>query len=149
MFNLSNRSLSQLEGVNPDLVRVCKTAIELTKIDFGITQGLRTEEQQRELLRLGATTTMRSKHLTGDAVDVVAYIGSRISWEHDLYCEIAEAFRVAAREHEVKIRWGGAWTVPSIAQYSGSMRQAQHEYILSRREEGRRPFIDGPHFEIN
>jgi len=148
MFKLSNRSLSQLEGVNPDLVRVCKTAITLTKIDFGITQGLRTEEQQRELLRLGATTTMRSKHLTGDAVDVVAYIGSRISWEHDLYCEIAEAFREAAQEEQVKIRWGGAWTVSDIAQYSGSMRQAQHEYVEARREEGRRPFIDGPHFEI-
>ena len=80
-FKLSQRSLSNLEGVKPELVKVVHTAIEITSIDFGVTQGLRTVQEQRQLVASGASQTRKSKHLTGDAVDVVAYLGSRISWE--------------------------------------------------------------------
>ena len=43
-FKLSNRSLSKLEGVNDDMVRVVSRAIELTEVDFAVIQGLRTLE---------------------------------------------------------------------------------------------------------
>ena len=45
-FNLSQKSLDRLEGVNDDMVRVVKKAIELTKVDFGVICGLRTVEEQ-------------------------------------------------------------------------------------------------------
>ena len=63
MFKLSKRSLSRLEGVNEQLVEVVKEAITLTKIDFGVTEGLRTLEKQKELVAKGASKTMKSKHL--------------------------------------------------------------------------------------
>lgn len=148
-FRLSERSLSRLEGVKPELVKVVHTAIELTSVDFGVTQGLRTIEEQRQLVAKGASQTMRSKHLTGDAVDVVAYIGSRISWELNLYDNIADAFKAAAIEHDVKMRWGAAWHIPDIREWDGSMQDAMMEYVDLRRSQGRRPFIDGPHFELN
>lgn len=148
MFKLSSRSLGRLEGVDSRLVDVTKRAIQLTTVDFGVTQGLRTIEQQREYLAKGATKTMKSKHLEGRAVDCVAYIGPRVSWEMKLYDDIADAFKAAAIELDVHIRWGGAWTVRDLRTWDGTMEDAMNSYIDARRSQGRRPFIDGPHFEL-
>jgi peptidoglycan L-alanyl-D-glutamate endopeptidase CwlK len=148
-WKFSKRSLQRLEGVKPELVEVTKTALELSSIDFGITCGLRTVQEQRALVAKGASKTMKSKHITGDAVDVVAYIGKRISWELSLYDNIADAFKAAAMEHEVRIRWGAAWNIPDIREWDGTMQDAMNYYIDARRSQGRRPFIDGPHFELN
>lgn len=147
-FRLSKRSLSRLEGVKEPLVLVTKRAIDLTSVDFGVTCGLRTVGEQRRLVAEGASQTMKSKHLTGDAVDVVAYLGSRISWELSLYDDIANAFRAAAQEYDVKLRWGAAWSVPDITEWDGTMEEAMNSYIDLRRSQGRRPFIDAPHFEL-
>ena len=147
-FKLSKRSLSRLEGVKPELVAVVQRAIAITSVDFGVIQGLRTMEEQRELVAKGASQTMKSKHLTGDAVDVMAYIGSRGSWEMSLYDDIADAFKVAAIEEDVQIRWGAAWHIQDLREWDGTMQDAMDEYIDLRRSQGRRPFIDGPHFEL-
>lgn len=148
-FKLSKRSLSKLEGVKPPLVKAVHRAIEITKIDFGVTEGLRTTARQKQLIKQGASQTMNSKHLTGDAVDVVAYIGSRISWELNLYDDIADAFKQAATELGVRIRWGAAWNIPDIRQWNGTMEQAMMHYVDARRREGKRPFIDACHLELN
>ena len=110
-FKLSKRSLARLEGVNPKLVTVVKTAITISKIDFGVICGLRTIEEQRELVAKGASQTMKSKHIDGNAVDLMAYIGSRGSWEMNLYDDIADAMKIAADEHNIQIRWGAAWHI--------------------------------------
>lgn len=147
-FKLSQRSLDRLEGVDERLVAVVKYAITETKIDFGVTCGLRTIEEQRELVAKGASQTMKSKHIDGLAVDLMAYIGSRGSWELNLYDDIADAIAAGARAVDVPVRWGAAWTVPNIAQWSGTMEDAMNDYIDTRRSQGRRPFIDAPHFEL-
>lgn len=108
-FKLSPRSLARLEGVHPDLVRVVKRAIELTTMDFGITQGLRTIEQQRQYVRDGKSMTMNSRHLTGHAVDVVAYRNGSVTWTASDYDPIAKAFKQAAAELKISIAWGGDW----------------------------------------
>lgn len=147
-FTFSQKSLARLEGVNPKLVNVAKRAIQISKIDFGVTEGLRSIETQRKYVQTGKSQTMSSKHLTGDAVDVVAYIGSKISWELNLYDDIADAFAEAGRELGVSLRWGAAWNVSDITRWKGSMEDAMMYYIDERRSQGRRPFIDGPHFEL-
>ena len=91
---------------------------------------------------------MDSKHLIGDAVDLVAFLGSRISWELALYDEIADAMRAAAREENVGIRWGAAWNIPDIRHWTGTMEAAMNFYVDARRGLGKRPFIDAPHFEL-
>jgi len=148
-FRLSDRSISRLYGVKPHLILVVGRAIDYTDIDFGVLQGLRTIEEQEEMVRRGASTTMNSKHLTGEAVDLLAYIGNRGSWEITLYDNIGEAMRKAAKEYNVKLRWGAAWHIPNIVEYTGSMQQATDEYVALRISQGKRPFIDGPHFELN
>tara|TARA_R110002124_G_scaffold16889_1_gene71633 strand:- start:546 stop:1004 length:459 start_codon:yes stop_codon:yes gene_type:complete len=148
-FKLSARSEAKLEGLDPRLAAVVKSAIHRTKIDFGVICGMRTMEEQKALVEKGASQTMKSKHLQGYAVDLMAYIGSRASWELNLYDDIADAMAEAAREVDVPIRWGAAWTISNIAQFQGgSMEDAMNSYIDERRTQGRRPFIDGPHFEL-
>ena len=148
-FNLSQKSLDRLEGVNDDMVRVVKKAIELTKVDFGVICGLRTVEEQEELVAKGASQTMKSKHIDGLAVDLMAYLGGRASWELNLYDDIADGMKEAAKLENVGVRWGAAWQIDNIADWDGTMEEAMNAYIDLRRSQGRRPFIDGPHFELS
>ena len=147
-FTLSKRSLDRLEGVNDDMVRVVKKAIDVSKIDFGVICGMRTIEEQEALVAKGASQTMKSKHLEGLAVDLMAYVGGRASWELNLYDDIADAMKEAAKLEDVPIRWGAAWHIDNIANWDGTMEEAMNAYIDLRRGQGRRPFIDGPHFEL-
>ena len=147
-FQLSQRSLDRLEGVEDSLVVVVKRAIELTKVDFGVSEGVRSAERQKELVAKGASKTMKSKHIDGLAVDLVAYISGRVSWELNLYDDIADAMAAAAKEHGVTVRWGGAWHIDDIGTWQGKMEDAMTTYIDLRRSQGKRPFIDGPHFEL-
>jgi len=108
-FNLSPRSLEKMRGVHPDLIQVVKLAITLTTVDFAVTEGLRTIERQRELVAKGASQTLKSRHLTGHAVDLVAYIGTEVRWDWPLYSKLADAMKRAAKELNTPIVWGGDW----------------------------------------
>jgi peptidoglycan L-alanyl-D-glutamate endopeptidase CwlK len=91
---------------------------------------------------------MKSKHLEGRAVDLVAYFGSDISWELNVYDDICDAMAEAARNQGVAIKWGAAWSEGDIREYAGTAEEAMNAYIDLRRSQGRRPFIDAPHFEM-
>lgn len=152
-YKLSKRSLDRLNGVHPDLVAVVKRAIEISTVDFGVTEGVRTLATQKKYVATGKSQTMNSMHLPqndgyGHAVDLVAYVGSHVSWEINLYDNIADAIKQAATEIGVAIRWGAAWHINDICTYNGTMEDATNEYIDLRRSQGKRPFIDGPHFEM-
>ena len=152
-YTLSTRSLERLNGVNESLVNIVKNAIKTTKVDFGVTCGLRTKSEQAELVKKGASQTMNSRHLpqestgTSHAVDLVAYISGRVSWELNLYDDIADAMKDAAIKEGKPIRWGAAWHKP-LNEWDGSAEDLMNQYIDLRRSEGRRPFIDAPHFEL-
>ena len=147
-YKLGKGSLKKLEGIDERMIAVVKYAIGVTKQDFSVICGMRTIEEQKVLVAKGASQTMKSKHIDGLAVDLMAYVdGGR--WELNLYDEIADAMAEGAREIDVPIVWGAAWSVPNIAQYGeGNMEDAMNSYIDLRRSQGRRPFIDGPHFEL-
>ena len=147
-YKLSTKSQERLIGVEPELKEIVYEAIKVTKIDFGVIEGLRTEEKQKQLVESGASQTMKSKHLDGRAVDLMAYIGGRGSWELNVYDEIADAMKEAAIKVDVAVRWGAAWTVTDIREWEGTMEEAMNSYIDTRRGQGRRPFIDAPHFEL-
>ena len=152
-FKLSKRSLGKLEGVHPDMVEAVKKAIEVTKVDFGVTYGVRDLAEQERLFKSGRSQTMKSKHLIQEdgfyhAVDVVAYDGSDVVWEINVYDDICDAFKEAAIEVGLPVKWGAAWSEGDIRTYEGTAEDAMNKYIDLRRSQGRRPFIDGPHFEI-
>lgn len=120
-FQLSARSLQRLQGVHPDLVRVVKRALALSKIDFTVIEGVRTVERQAELVAGGASRTMNSRHITGHAVDLAPFIGGQVSWAWPPFHDIAAAMKQAAAEFGVALCWGGDWVT----------------------------FKDGPHFELD
>lgn len=135
-YKLSRRSLERMQRVHPDLVKVVMLAIELTEVDFGVTEGVRTIERQRELFAKGASKTMNSRHLTGHAVDLVAYVGSEVRWDWGLYLKIADAMKKASEQLKIPIRWGGTWDL--LYNVSSPIESS----ALSK------SFPDGPHFEL-
>lgn len=108
-FKFSQRSENNLKGVSPDLVKIVRRALQLSPVDFGITEGLRTVERQRQLVAAGKSQTMNSRHISGHAVDVFAYPTSAGSWEWKYYEQIATAFKQAAKELNIPVEWGGDW----------------------------------------
>lgn len=116
---LTARDMQRLAGVHPDLVRVISRA--RASADFIVTEGLRTEARQRQLVAAGASQTMHSRHLTGHAVDLAALVDGAVRWDWPLYDGLALAVKRAAVEEEVAIVWGGDWP----------------------------KFRDGPHFELD
>ncbi len=108
-FQLGKRSRKRLRGVHPDLVRVVERAILTTEIDFTVLEGMRTVARQRKLVASGASRTMNSRHLTGHAVDLGAYVDRRVAWDWPLYHKIAKAMKAAARDEGVPIDCGADW----------------------------------------
>jgi len=146
-YKLGKSSKAKLEGVDERMIAIVRYAINVTKQDFSVICGLRTMDEQRALVAKGASQTMKSKHIGGNAVDLMAYVdGGR--WELNLYDEIADAMAEGARAISTPVKWGAAWSVGDIREWDGTMEEAMNAYVDLRRSQGRRPFIDAPHFEI-
>ena len=150
-FNLSQRSLDRLVGVDERLQRVVKRAIELSKQDFMVLEGVRTRQQCMTNYGKGRTIAQcvakgvpaqyanpkaakvtwlnnpfASKHVSGKAVDLVPY---PVDW-HNLkkFDVIAQAMLQASKELGIPIRWGADWDADGKPRERGES--------------------DSPHFEI-
>ncbi len=146
-YKLGAKSLKELKGVHPDLVAVVKRAIEYTVQDFSVHDGIRSIEDQRKLVERGASQTMKSRHITGHAVDLVPYINGKLRWEWDPIYKIADAVRTAAEELGTPIRWGGAWD-RLLTETDDRPEDMVADYAARRRSAGKKAFLDGPHFEL-
>ena len=107
---LDARSEKSLTGVHPDLVKVVRRAAEISNLEFIVTEGLRTVERQKELVAKGASKTLRSRHLTGHAVDVAIKVGGEIRWDWPLYQNFSSFMKDASKEFGIDVEWGGDWT---------------------------------------
>ena len=119
-FQLSKRSKDRLSGVHPDLVRVVERAIQISDMDFTVLEGVRSIARQQQLVAAGASKTMKSRHITGHAVDLAPYVSGQVRWDWPLYDKLSATVKKAAAELEIPIEWGGDWT----------------------------SFKDGPHFQL-
>lgn len=122
-MKLNDRSEKALTGVHPDLRRVIERASDLCGIDefgFIVTEGIRTLDRQKYLVEHGASKTMKSRHITGHAVDLAATILGTVHWDWPLYSKLAKLVKEAAQIEGVQIEWGGDWLT----------------------------FKDGPHFQL-
>ena len=146
-MSLSARCELRLAGVHEDLVRVVRNAAAGGAL-FRVTEGLRTAERQRQLVAEGKSQTMDSRHLTGHAVDVAPLDGEgNVSWAWSLFFPLADAFRAASIAEGVPVVWGGAWG-QLMSDYANA-KAGQAAYAARMREQGRKPFLDGPHFELD
>lgn len=170
-FRFSQTSLGRLNGVKGELCAVVGAALVHTRVDFGVSEGMRSMERQQQLFADGRSKADgvpvadggrgQSKHQYGAAVDVLAYDRGDHQLDGDWYFPIAAAFAQAAEQCGVRLRWGGAWTVTDLRDVvarimpgdmdalAAEMRTAQNEYLGVRRGQNRKPFIDAYHFELN
>lgn len=135
----SQRSLNNLAGVHPDLVRVVTDTLQTSPIDFVVIEGVRSRAKQQEYYNAGKSRTMNSRHLHGLAVDLWPIDpltkGSAVSGEgapskelkksrdarlHELFDLLGAAMKASAKRASIPITWGGDWTT----------------------------FVDKPHFEL-
>ena len=146
-FVLSSGSLAYLDGVDDNLVRVVHKALSISKVDFSVIDGVRSLAQQRKYVDTGKSHTMDSRHLTGHAVDLAAWVdGSSFKDEHMFM--VAEAMRSATSILMVPLRWGGAWQIHDVRKYETSMKYAHESYKRERAAYGLDYLKDLPHFEI-
>jgi peptidoglycan L-alanyl-D-glutamate endopeptidase CwlK len=129
-YKFGKTSEEKLSTVDSQLASIARKALAVSNIDFGITEGIRSIEKQKQLVAEGASKTMKSKHLTGHAIDIVCYADGKITWDLEYYQIAANAFKLACKESEVKIRWGGSWQV--------------NDFVLNPENK----FIDAVHYEI-
>lgn len=150
MLGLNEVSAKRLSEVHKDLSRVIVRSHELYKSatgnDFVVTEGLRDREKQRQLFLSGKSRTMKSRHLTGHAVDLAVIVDGRAEWALHMYTTLAEYVAGAARILNIPVVWGGCWVSLNSA---NDLDAELMEYIKRVRKEGRKPFIDGPHFELD
>ena len=126
---LNASSINKLKKVHPDLVKVVYRTAKLIKdksFGFIITCGVRTLEEQKKLLKAGATRTLNSRHIPGKdgyskAVDFAVTLDGKVRWDWPLYSRLAELVKEAARLENLTVEWGGDW----------------------------KTFKDGPHFQLN
>ena len=107
MYKLSKKSWRELQGVHPVLAFAVEEAIKITKQDFMVFDGVRSAKEQEKLVARGVSKTNNSYHLYGLAVDLVAYVNSKPTWEEKYYKEIAIAMKKVIKTHNLKdIDWG-------------------------------------------
>lgn len=110
-MTFDDRSLTNLEGVHPHLVKVALQA--RSQITFVVTEGLRTLEQQEQKIKEGKSflkDARSGRHVSGHAIDVAALdAGGKVTWDLKYYPPIALEFNKAAHDFGVPLVWGGNW----------------------------------------
>lgn len=150
---LSEASLTKLHNVKPELRACVIEAIKISLVDFGVSQGERPYAEQVIAVKTGHSRTMKSKHLIQPdklvwAVDLVAYVKGKVSWEFALYAAIAYAMDQAATKLGVAghIRWGCAWD-RVLSDFGGSDAAYLAEAKAYAARHAGSDLLDAPHFE--
>jgi peptidoglycan L-alanyl-D-glutamate endopeptidase CwlK len=108
-FNWSLRSSKELTGIHPDLRAVADKALKLSPQDFIVIDGVRTIAEQQHYVAVGASQTLKSRHLHGFAIDVVPLVMKKVRWELPFFVPIVVAFKDAASELGIPIVCGYDW----------------------------------------
>lgn len=131
-FKFSQRSLNNMNEVHPDLRKVAERAIELTEIDFGVTEGKRAIDRQFNLVADRKSKTYNSRHMHGMAIDIMAYVNGKGTWETKYYYTISKAFLRAAGELSTPIRWGGDWDMDGKSTDERFLDLVHYELLKSK-----------------
>jgi peptidoglycan L-alanyl-D-glutamate endopeptidase CwlK len=121
MIKLGALSKSRLKTVHPDLARVVEKCAMLSNLDFSVSCGARSLEDQRKAVMGGFSKTMHSRHLPGahdkkaHAVDLVPLVGGKVPWsisnpkQKAHWTRLAAYMKDAAKAEGIHVEWGGDW----------------------------------------
>jgi len=147
MYKLGKGSLKKLESVHHDLVKIINLAITRTPVDFGISEGHRTLERQKEFYDQGKSKidgiSKKGKHNYSPslAIDLYAYhpnleTRKKIAYDVPTLCIIAGVIISCADELKAKgdikhsIRWGGNWDNDGVILYDQSFDDLPHFELI-------------------
>lgn len=96
------------------LARLAEAQIPVLVVDT-----LRTEDEQKANIAKGVSWTLNSKHLTGDAIDIVPYQvysvdgPDKLLWstDHPIW------LKVGWIGEKLGLRWGGRWKVKDMGHF--------------------------------
>lgn len=157
-FSLGATSNANLSRVHPDLQRVVRQAITLTKQDFCVYDGARTAQEQNALFKKGVSQKdgfkNKSNHqITADgyghAVDLVPWVNGRATWDDSWvrHYDVALAMSQASKALGIKIKWGGNW-FETMDQYGDNLDAIKAAVARYKVLHAGPDFIDAPHFEL-
>ena len=106
MYKLGKQSMKNLVGVHPLIAFAVYKAIERTKQDFTVFEGVRTTARQKHLFDEGVSKTLDSYHLYGLAVDLVAIVNGKPTWEEKYYGEIHKAVTEVCKTYQIRLENG-------------------------------------------
>lgn len=146
-YSFGKRSLDLLATCHSDLQSIAKLAISRSDVDFGISEGHRTIERQKELFDQGkskidgVSKKGKHNHYPSMAFDIYAYhpdaaTRSKLAYDVPTLSYIAGVITSCAKElldaREIShgLRWGGNWDSDGVILHDQS-------------------FDDLPHFELN
>lgn len=114
MFTFGKNSLKKLATVDERLQLLANEVLKISKVDFGISYGIRSDEEQHQIFLSGASQcdgiTKRSKHQDGLAFDFVCYINNKITFEKKYYYYIVGLMQVVANQLNIGITCGVWWS---------------------------------------
>lgn len=146
MYRFGINSKIKLGSVHKDLALILNEAIKVSKIDFGVSEGHRGFNRQRELFLEGKSSKdgviKVSKHqsLPSMAADIYIYhpnndVRASIIYDYSHLAYVAGVIDVISQflfdegEISYKVRWGGNWDGDGVIKYDQKL-------------------IDYPHFEL-
>lgn len=142
------RSLDEAKGVSNRLLLLSSFSLLKSPVDFGIYDGMRTLEEQEEYVRTGVSRTLESKHLTGEAVDLVPFINGKYRWELESCCHIAKCMAMGSVYFGIPVIWGAVWDRKLTDLNHNDLLKEVEEYTARRKAAGHKAFIDAVHFEL-
>lgn len=135
MYQLSERSKQNIDGVDPRLIEISALAITITTVDFGHDKfaGLRNTSMQQYLFANGASKAdgiiKKSDHQDGRAIDFFAFVNGKASWERPHLSQVACAFLQAASMLGYAVGWGGLYKPKPGEIYGWDM---PHIYLIEK-----------------
>lgn len=158
-YFFGQRSIDNMVGVQPDLVRCNTLALSICAVDYGVPeQACRTHAEEAAKVAAGTSHTLKSMHIVqadgfGHAIDDVPWIAGAFTWDvEQAFYEIAAAMQSAAIQLGLdKVYWGGMWDVPlaKLPIGAAALKAAHQNYMAAfHAQHGRYPFVDLPHFQL-
>lgn len=144
MFKFGLRSLENLETCHEDLQTIHLEAIKTSRVDYGISEGHRSLERQKELFDEGKSRidgiSKKGKHnyYPAQATDIYAFVPENKKMAFDkvhlayLAGHIMEVARRLYDEGKVKhrLRWGGNWDGDGTLLIDQSLKDMPHFELM-------------------
>lgn len=101
----------KLNGTDPRIAEILGEAAKNLGIKIGVSEGIRSQERQKEMVSKGKSQTLNSKHLHGGAVDFhIIDANGKTNWNFESYRPLAnEAKKIAKSKGYTGFEWGGDW----------------------------------------